>query len=114
MQPQPVMQASAMMGSPSVGQLLMVLRDSVLPSEREMAVDSLARCDWRNQPAIVESLMKAAKLDPAATVRAACVRTLARLKVNTVPVVAAISSLRNDPDIRVRNEVEQALAVLMR
>lgn len=109
-----VMQASARIPAQPLEQVLMILRDSVLPSERETAVDQLARCDWRNHSNVVEGLMRAAKLDPAPMVRVACVRALARMKVNTVPVVAMVSSLRQDPDIRVRQAAGQALTVLIK
>jgi hypothetical protein len=33
------------------------------------------------------------------------------MKVNTMPVVQAVQALKTDGDVRVRQEVEQALAV---
>jgi len=109
-----VVQTSLTVPQPQTIWALQALRDAVLPSEREMAVDQLRQCDWKNQPEVVEALTKAAKSDPAATVRAACVRALVRMKVNTVPVVAVLMAMKNDTDLRVRQEVEQALTVLMR
>ena len=47
-----------------------------MPSEREMAVDRLARRDWRTEPTVVNALVTAAKADPAPLVRASCVRAL--------------------------------------
>jgi hypothetical protein len=94
------------------GQLLATLRNAVLPSEREMAVEQLSRCDWRQEPEVVGALLHGAKSDPAATVRASCVRTLARMKVNTVPVVTAVRALESDKDVRVQQEVKQALAAM--
>ena len=79
-----------------------------------MAVDQLVRCDWKRQPEVVEALTRAARTDPAAAVRAACVRGLAKMKCNTVPVVVAVTALKSDPDLRVRQEAEQALATLMK
>jgi hypothetical protein len=113
----PVVQASLNVAAPAASATTMplqALRDALMPSERELAVEQLRRCDWRQQPEVIEALTKAAKSDPAPTVRAACVRALAKMKVNTVPVVAALVSLKEDSDLRVRQEVEQALAVLMR
>ena len=100
--------------SPQVttGQMLAQLRDSVMPSEREMAAEALSRCDWRRNPGVIQGLVGAAKADPAPAVRAACVRALGRMKVNTLPVVTAVTALKSDGDIRVRQEVEQALAVM--
>jgi hypothetical protein len=95
-----------------VPQMLNMLRDSLYPSHREWAADNLASCDWRSHPHVVRALVDAASKDPAATVRAGCVRALARMKVNTVPVISTIKSLRVDPDPRVRTEVGEALACL--
>src|SRR5262249_6560152 len=111
--PSSVVQTSMTVPAPSVTPL-QTLRDALLPSEREMAVDQLACCDWKRQPEVVDGLTTAARTDPAATVRAACVRALAKMKCNTVPVVAALVAMKNDNDLRVRQEVEQALNVLMR
>jgi hypothetical protein len=94
-------------------QLLAVLRDSLYPSQREQAVESLmAQGGSQAQPQVVQGLLSAAKNDPAATVRASCVRAIAQLQLNTVPVVTLVQSLRNDPDPRVRREAEQALPAL--
>jgi hypothetical protein len=94
-------------------QSLGVLRESIYPSEREWAVEHLGDCNWKTEPAVVQALMTSAKDDPAPTVRAACVRVLGRLKVNTVPVVETVKRLQTDPDARVRQEVEQSLPVLI-
>jgi hypothetical protein len=91
-------------------QLTRILQESLYPSERERAADNLATRDWHTSPAVVDTLVKAAQEDPAATVRAACVRGLARMEVNTVPVHNALQALQTDQDPRVRREVEQALA----
>lgn len=96
----------------SLPQLQAVLRDSLYPSQREWAAEKLAAMDWRREPRIVDCLTKAAHDDPAPTVRAGCVRCLAQMRLNTVPVVSVIQSLKGDSDPRVRHEVEQALAVL--
>lgn len=92
--------------------LLQQLRDSLLPSEREMAAERLARVDWRNEPQVVQALLTAAKTDPAPVVRACCVRSLGKMKVNLVPVLQAVQSLKSDGDLRVQQEVEQTLAIL--
>jgi hypothetical protein len=91
---------------------VVALREALLPSEREMATIQLGRCDWRSNGPVIEALISAAKEDPAASVRAACVRALVKMNVNTVPVVAALQALRSDNDPRVQQEVTQALAVL--
>jgi len=95
-----------------VPQLLATLKDSLYPSQREMAVEQLRERNWRMQPQVVESLTKSARDDPAATVRAACVRALGYMKVNTPDVAALVQGLKNDRDARVRHEAEQALDAL--
>jgi hypothetical protein len=92
--------------------LLRIMKDSIYPSQREWAADQLADCDWKQNAPIVDALVTCAKEDPAATVRAGCVRCLSRMHVDTVPVVMAVQSLKADPDPRVRTEVVEALATL--
>jgi hypothetical protein len=94
-------------------QLITVLRNSVMPSEREMAVDRLSRRSWQAEPEVVNALVTAAKTDPAPLVRASCVRALGTMKVNTVPVVQAVQALKTDTDVRVREAADQALGALM-
>jgi hypothetical protein len=88
------------------------LRDSMLPSQREWAAIKLSELDWRQESSIVESLVQSAKDDPAASVRAGCVHGLAKMSVNTPPVIALLSSLCSDPDSRVQHEASEALAKL--
>jgi hypothetical protein len=104
--------AIAQAGEASVPQLLATLHGALLPSQRELAAERLADLDWRTSPQVVDALVTAAHADPAATVRAGCVRSLAKMKVNTVPVVAAVEGLKRDADPRVRLEAEEALTVL--
>ncbi len=89
------------------------LRDSLYPSQREAAAGALVSRDWHAQPQIVDELVKAAKEDPAAVVKAECLRSLARMNVNKASVIAACQALKSDPDARVRKEAEQALLVLV-
>jgi hypothetical protein len=93
-------------------QAMSVLRDALYPSQRELAAESLAKVDWHSHPHVVQALLTAARQDPAATVRAGCIRCLAQMNVNTVPVVEAARALRMDVDPRVRTEAEQAMIVL--
>jgi hypothetical protein len=88
------------------------LHQSMLPSEREMAACKLASLDWKTHPVVVEALVRAAKEDPAGTVRAGCVRCLAQMNVNTPQVVAVCSALKADSDPRVQHEATDALAKL--
>jgi hypothetical protein len=91
---------------------LHIMKDSIYPSQREWAADQLTACDWRKNDAVVDALVAAAKEDPAATVRAGCVRCLTKMKVNTVPVVVVLQALKADADPRVRTEVDEALWTL--
>jgi hypothetical protein len=92
--------------------MLSTLHVSLYPSEREMAADSLAACDGRTHPHVVQALTTAATKDPAATVRAGCVRALAKMGVNTAPVLGVVQSLKSDADPRVRQAADEALGVL--
>jgi HEAT repeats len=96
----------------SVPQLLATLKDSLYPSQREIAAERLSELDARKNPQVVGSLVKAAKDDPAATVRAACVHALADMKLHTPEVEALVRSLKQDSDARVRHEAEEAMAAL--
>jgi hypothetical protein len=97
----------------NVGQLLLTMRDSVYPSYREWAAEALtASGNNQHNPQVVEALVAAAKDDPAATVRATCLRCLVKMHVNTAPAVTTIQGLKSDPDPRVRSAAEQALTSL--
>jgi hypothetical protein len=91
-------------------QILGVLHDSLYPSQREWAAERLAAYDWQRQPAILDSLVAVAKTDPAASVRAECLRSLGRMKANRLDAVAAARSLKTDADPQVRQEAEEILA----
>jgi hypothetical protein len=93
-------------------QLLAVLHDALFPSQRETAAEKLATLDWRTNETVVQALVQRAREDPAATVRAACVHALVKMKVDTVPVVTTLQALKSDGDVRVRDEAEQGLAIL--
>jgi hypothetical protein len=90
--------------------MLQALQFGPYPSQREWAVEGLAASDWRHDPTIVPALVKAAREDPAATVRAACVRCLVKVNTGNRAVMAVVESLKADPDARVRQEVDIALA----
>lgn len=97
---------------PNPQQLLVVLRNSIYPFQREWAVDNLSNVDWRSNPEVVQALMSAARKDAAPTVRVMCIRSLVKMKVDTVPVVTTIQALRSDPDPRVEHEAQAALTAL--
>lgn len=93
----------------NVEQMMTVLRDSLYPSQREWAAESMASVDWRAHPEVVTALVKASREDPAATVRAGCIRCMAKMNANTPSVIQAVQSLKTDADARVRQEADQAL-----
>jgi hypothetical protein len=95
--------------APSGQQLETVLRDSVMPSEREMAAEVLSGFHPQQDPTIVPALLRSAAEDPAGTVRAACVHGLVKMNANNSEVVGVLMNLKADPDHRVRREVNQAL-----
>jgi hypothetical protein len=106
----PVPSSRPSAGVPS--EAMATLRDSIYPSQREWAADALASCNWRAQPEILHAVLTGAREDPAASVRAACVRALAKMKANSAQVLSALQSLKTDGDPRVLHEVEAALATL--
>ncbi len=89
-------------------EVLAILRDSPYPSQREVAVESLASTDWHTDPNVIPTLIETATEDAAATVRAACVRCLVSMGANTGPVLETLHKLQADPDARVRREVQAA------
>jgi len=95
--------------APSAGQFQTVLQDSLLPSEREMAAEALTEFQRQQDPTIVPALLHAAAVDPAPTVRAACVHGLVKMNANSSEVIGVLMNLKADPDLRVRREVNQAL-----
>jgi hypothetical protein len=97
-------------GQPS--EAMATLRDSIYPSQREWAAGTLSALDWHSQPDAVHALVTAAREDPAPTVRAACVRALAKMHATSAPVLTALQGLKTDGDPRVLHEVEAALAEL--
>ena len=82
------------------------------PSHREWAAENLAEADVQLHPQVVDALLTSARQDTAASVRAACVRSLAKLNAHTEAVAATLRSLKGDTDARVRREADQALAAL--
>jgi len=97
----------------TVPELLSMLSDSLYPSQREWAADRLTQYDWRYTPQIVESLLLAARNDPAPLVRVACIRSLIHLKAGTTYVVLALQEMKRDKDERVRQEATLALGAFV-
>jgi hypothetical protein len=107
--PEPATSAEAGLSSQ---EMVMTLRGSLYPSQREWAADRLSGFDWRMQPEVVEALVSVGRCDPAPLVRAGCLRALAKMHAASVPAIGLARDLRNDADVRVRQEAEQALLAL--
>jgi hypothetical protein len=107
-------QAPAAPASTGMGpqQLTGMLRDALYPSQREWAADKLSALDWKQNDAAVQELTKGVHDDPAPSVRAACIRALAKMKADSYAVVSAVQAAKKDADARVRSEADQALGVL--
>jgi hypothetical protein len=93
-----------------VAQMVQTLRDALYPTQREVAAETLATVDCRVYPQVFDSLLAAAKDDPAPTVRATCIRCLAGMNINPTVMSVTLQALRADADPRVRYEADQALA----
>ncbi len=93
-------------------QLTTMLRDALYPSQREWAAEKLSALDWKQNDAAVQALTQGVHDDPAPTVRAACIRCLAKMKADSYAVVSAVQAAKKDADLRVRNEADEALGVL--
>jgi len=93
-------------------QHLAMLRNALYPSHREIAAMQLSAYSAQQYPQVVRALLTAAKVDPAATVRAACVSGLMKMQVCSPEMFALLHQLRSDADPRVHQEVERALTRL--
>lgn len=93
-------------------QALSTLRSNANPEQREWAAYNLAAINWQANPQAVDALLTAARKDSAAMVRAACIRSLARMGVQTMPVIGTLQELQADADPRVQQEARQALEQL--
>ena len=92
-------------------QLMSTLKTSLYPAHREWAAIQLSNLDWRRNPQILQSLLTAAKEDPAAKVRVGCIKALVRMQVNRPLIAGTLESLKADVDPRVREAAQEALGV---
>jgi hypothetical protein len=93
-------------------QLTTMLHDALYPSQREWAAEKMSVLDWKQNDAAVQALTQAMREDPAPTVRATCIHSLAKMKADSFAVVSAIQAAKKDTDARVRNEADEALSVI--
>jgi hypothetical protein len=91
-------------------QMLALLRASTYVELRQWAAENMYHFDWHISPEIVDGLLSSAREDSVPAVRTACIRSLLRMNVNTVPVVTTLHSLKSDRDPTVRAEAEKALS----
>jgi len=102
-----------MLPIPPAPHLVTLLTNSVDPEQREWAASQLSHYSGQSNPQALQAVMNAAQRDPAPIVRAACVRTLVRMNVNTWPVLTTVQALKADSDPRVKHEADQALVKLV-
>src|SRR5262249_21045762 len=104
--------AGAVSGISNVPQLLMVLRESIYPAQREWAAEGLGAVGCQAYPQVPPALLKAAREDTAPTVQVACIRCLVRMNYNSQDTLAALRAMQAAGDPRVRAEAGQALVKL--
>jgi hypothetical protein len=93
----------------NVPRLLMILRASAMPAEREKAAVAMTAVDWRVHPEVVQALLTAVCTDPTPSVRARCIGCLARMNAGTPEVKITLGVLQQDSDPEVQQAVRQAL-----
>ncbi len=99
-------------GAPVAVAYMSVLQGSNSVEQREWAAENLSEFDGGTNPRIVDALTRAARHDDAPVVRIACLRSLARMKMQSLPVLTAVRESLKDGDPRVRSEAEQTLRQL--
>lgn len=80
--------------------------------EREWAAKNLNAVDSRAHPEVIQALATSSRGDPAPSVRATCVRSLADMDADSPEVINALNTLRGDISPEVRDEVQKALIKL--
>ena len=91
---------------------VVMLKNANQPSQREYAADQLSKIRGVSMSLAVQALATAVKEDPAPLVRAACIRSLTHMKINTIEVLEVINEKKTDLDPRVRMEADQAIIQL--
>jgi hypothetical protein len=96
----------------NVPRLMLAMRVSAVPVEREQAAMALANVDWKMHPEVVQALLTAVCTDPTPAVRVRCIGCLARMQAATPEVVITLGVLKQDSDPEVQQAVRQALVRL--
>lgn len=89
-----------------LAQLKEMLKDAVQPAHREMAAEGLCATAQGTSREVRQLLLTAVQQDPAATVRATCLRCLAKQNVADDVLQTAMTAAQKDQDARVRNEAK--------
>lgn len=108
-QPYAYMQAQAPTHHAMIVEQLVVLKTSLHPSQREFAAEQLGQISLRGNSEVIQTLFHGVKNDPAPTVRAACIRSLTRMKIHTIETMDLFRGMKTDQDPRVRLEADKAL-----
>jgi hypothetical protein len=103
----PMVPKAAIPAMPKELELQGMLKDALKPSERELAAMQLASM---NGPTVKTALLTAAKEDPAATVRACCLKSLVKIAPHDGAVKKALAEACDDADAKVRNQATELLA----
>ncbi|WP_020468339.1 HEAT repeat domain-containing protein [Zavarzinella formosa] len=88
------------------------LKNALQPSARENAAELLTEGVGADSAAVRSLLLTAAANDPSANVRATCVRCLVKIGVRDTPFLALLATGKQDPDVRVRLEIDRAEEML--
>lgn len=88
---------------------MVALKTSLQPSQREFAAEQLGQLSLRGNPEVIQTLVQGVRNDPAPTVRAACIRSLTRMKIHTIETMDLFRGMKSDQDPRVRLEADKAL-----
>ena len=96
----------------SIRVMMVQLKESLYPSQREWAAEGLTSANWKVHPEVVEALCAAALEDPAPSVRARCAQSLAAMKVRSETALGVIHKLQADKDESVRAQADEAFKVL--
>jgi len=91
--------------------LLGMMREALFPSHREWAAETLAAGSDAS-PQVIDALVQSARQDPAASMRATCIRCLVKIKADTAQVREALAVLQTDPSPLVKQEADAALGRL--
>jgi hypothetical protein len=93
---------------PTTAHWLTQLVEALGPSERQQAASALVYGPNRHDPQVLGAVVHTALTDPAATVRAHCVRCLVDVHGSSPAFLAALPKLSQDTDETVRSEAARA------